>query len=202
MAAHFSAADYTAALRRLLPRGRVWPTDAGTVQEKAIGCFAPLLEDLDAAGVDILVDAFPTSTSNLLPEWQSTLGLPDLCLGPNPTRQQELAQVEARFTDGGGQSAAHFISFAAKLGFEITIGAYAPFRAGRTRVGQPLCGPDWAHAWLVTIVSDDASAGFAAFRIGTARAGDALSSSAAGHDTLLCELNRMAPAHMVLLFSY
>ncbi len=202
MAAHFSAADYTAAIRRLLPRGRVWPTEAGTAQEQVIGCLTPLLEDLDAAGVNMLADAFPSSTSNLMPEWQSTLGLPDPCLGANPTRQQQLAQILARFTDAGGQSAAHFISFAARLGFEITITTYAPFRAGRSRVGQPLCGSDWAFAWLVTIISDAASVDLAAFRAGTARAGDPLSSAASGRTALRCELERIAPAHMILLFAY
>ena len=202
MAARYSVADYTTALRRLLPRGRVWPTDAVTEQAQVIGCLAPTLERIDEAAVDLIADAFPATTTNFVEEWEAALGLPDPCLGPNPTLQQRRDQIVARFVGSGGQSVPSFIAFAAALGFVITVTEYAPFRVGRSTVGQPLNGPAWAHGWLVTIVSGAVSADHALFRVSENRVGDLLASSSTAAAALECEMRRLAPAHTVLLFSF
>ncbi len=202
MAGRYSVADYTSALRRLMPRGRVWPSDAVTEQAQVIGTLAPTFARIDEDAVNLIVDAFPATTMAFVEEWEAALGLPDPCLGPNPTLQQRRDQIVARFVNSGGQSATSFIAFAASLGFVITIPDYAPFGAGRARPGQPVGGGAWALAWLVTIVSDATSADHAAFRAGVSRAGDPLASTAAGHDALFCEIRARAPAHTVPLFTF
>ncbi|WP_197520275.1 putative phage tail protein, partial [Paraburkholderia tropica] len=45
----------------------------------------------------LLIDSFPPTAYELLPEWESTLGLPDPCAGEAPTIPQRQAQVLARF---------------------------------------------------------------------------------------------------------
>lgn len=199
MSARFSAADYAAALMKLLPRGRVWPRDAGSTQATAVACFAPAMERVDAAAVQLLADAFPGSTTNLLDEWEASLGLPDPCLGADATLLQRRAQVLSRITDSGGQSAQRFIDFAAQLGFVIEITTFAPFRTGRSRVGSPLNSPDWSFGWRVTIISSETGTENSAFRTGQGRMGDRLAAAAAGLNALFCELRRVAPAHTILL---
>jgi uncharacterized protein YmfQ (DUF2313 family) len=164
--------------------------------------MAPTLERVDAAAIALIADTFPASTTNFIDEWDAALGLPDPCLGENPTLEQKRAQIVARLIAPGGQSAQFYIDYAAALGFEIAITAFAPFRAGRSRAGDTLGGDAAPFTWLVTILSDASSAKNAAFRAGQGHAGDPLSSAAASHSTLLCELNRIAPAHTVLLFTY
>ncbi len=199
MGARFSATDYAAALMKLLPRGRVWPRDAGSTQAQGVACFAPAMERVDAAAVQLLVDAFPGTTTNLLGEWEASLGLPDPCLGANPTLLQRRAQVVSRIADGGGQSAQRFIDFAAQLGFVIEISTFSPFRTGRSRVGSPLNSPGWAFGWRVKVISGATGTENAAFRTGEGRMGDRLTSTAAGLEALFCELRRIAPAHTILL---
>ena len=80
---------------------------------------------------NLVVDAFPATTVELLPEWENTLGLPDPCAGPSPTLGQRIAQVVARLTDSGGQSVAYFVELARRLGYDITVTQYAPSRFGR-----------------------------------------------------------------------
>src|SRR5260363_17238 len=75
----------------------------------------------------LLRDICISSTVELLPEWEATLGLPDPCTGPLSTVQARRAQAVARFANTGGQSAAHFIRMAAQLGYAISITCYAPF---------------------------------------------------------------------------
>ncbi|KWT89364.1 MULTISPECIES: putative phage tail protein [unclassified Variovorax] len=192
----FSAADYLAALQALLPRGRVWPRDADAVQTKALIGLAPTYERQNARSNQLLIDAFPASTIELLPEWEETLGLPDPCAGPSPTIAARRAQVVARITSLGGQSVPYFIAYALALGYVITITEFIPARVGIARAGDPLRGVDWAHAWQVnaslhTVVRA---------RVGISQAGEPL---AYWNNTVLeCELREVMPAHTVLIFSY
>ncbi|NIJ07248.1 uncharacterized protein YmfQ (DUF2313 family) [Sphingomonas vulcanisoli] len=201
MTALYSVDDYAAALGALMPRGRVWPTDPGSTQAYVRHALARSMERLDGDAIALLADIFPPSSVDLLPEWEDTLGLPDPCLGPNPTIQQRQQQVTARFVGNGGQSAAWYIAFAALLGFVIEITEYGPFRVGAGRCGTPLAGEPWIFTWLVTVVSGDSSAAAAAFRAGISRAGNPLSSAASGRAALECELRRIAPGHTNILFA-
>ena len=204
----FGNTDFTGAILRLLPRGRVWPKapvflDAvGTidpdapVQVKVMAALAPTYTRSGARAANLLVDAFPATTVELLPEWQSALGLPDPCVGASPLLSQEQGQVVARLTGRGkNQSVAFFINFAATLGYPITITQFAPFRAGRSAAGQPLCGSAWANAWQVNAPT---------FEVDYFAAGDAAGEPLAtwGSTALQCELQRVAPAHTTLLFQY
>lgn len=177
MGARFTSADYASAVRALMPRGRVWPDDPGSNQSQAVSGLVGSFERLDADAVDLIADAFPATTDQLLPEWEASLGLPDACAGDAQTIAQRKAHVLVRFIGAGGQSRAHFIAYAASIGFKISITAYAPFRVGVNACGQPLYGPAWAYAWGVKILANTGG----------------LDAS-----VLLCELNAMKPAETVV----
>ncbi|MGZ3272369.1 MAG: YmfQ family protein [Caulobacteraceae bacterium] len=196
MPSKFSAADYQRAFQAHLPRGRVWPADPDSVQARAIGGLTAHLADIDARAIALLADGFPATTNYLLPEWEASLGLPDPCAGPAPTVQQRQGQVLARFTDSGGQSIAHLEAFALKLGFQITITNYAPFRAGRSRAGDPATGQAWAHAFAVHAPAQSPTP----FRAGRSAAGEPL--NIWGNAVLECELRAHQPAHTVVIFLY
>lgn len=200
MTARYSAADYAAAARALLPRGLVWPTEPDTVQARFFGALGREFEASDGDAVALIIDAFPASTANLLPEWEESLGLPDPCLGPNPTIQQRQDQVLARFIGSGGQSAQFYTSYAALLGFIIKVDVFSTFRTGHSRCGTALAGEGWAHTWRVRILSGDAG-DHAAFRTGISRCSEPLGSVSSGVATLECELRSLAPAHTNLIFA-
>lgn len=196
LAPNFKAADFLAAMQALLPRGRVWPRDQDAVQTKTLSGLAPSYERQTARANYLLVDAFPSTTYELLPEWESTLGLPDPCAGPAPSLAQRRAQVIARFTSVGGASIAQLVAFAASLGYPISITQFAPARAGQLRVGQPLSGVAWAFAWQINAPLNTVVRA----RAGSAVAGDPLASW--GNSVLECELRAVMPAHTIPIFSY
>lgn len=196
MAARFTQLDYRTALQALLPTGLVWPREEGATLTQTLHGLAGAFERADGAAVALIADAFPAAPVQLLAEWEATLGLPDPCAGPAPTLQQRQAQVLARLTDTGGQSAADLINFAARLGFDIRIRNYATFRAGRSHAGDPCCGPAWAHAFAVIAPAQTTIP----FRAGHSTAGEPL--RAWGNATLECEIRRIAPAHAVVIFQY
>lgn len=192
----FSKEDYRDGLLRLMPRGRIWRRDPGSVLAALATGLGNALQRLDAAAQTLLVDAFPATTDQLLPEWEKSLGLPDPCAGQTPTIQQRRAQVLARFANTGGQNVAFLTTFAKNLGYDIEITQYTPFRVGQNTAGQALNSADWAYAW--TVNSPQLTATF--FRTGVSAVGEPL--VVWGNDVLQCELIRVAPAHTTLLFAY
>lgn len=191
----FTAADFAGEFLALLPEGPMWPRDADAPMVQFIGALTPTYERICARDANLLVDAFPVQPVELLSEWEATLGLPDPCAGEVPTLQVRQQQVAARFIANGGQSQAYFVALAAALGYPITITQFTAFRCGQT-LGQPLNGIGWAYAWQInapTFVVDY-------FLLGHNECGDPL--ALWGNGVLQCELERLAPAHTVLIFNY
>lgn len=195
-APNLSPDDFTQQLMALLPTGRVWPRDLGTTIRAAVSGLAQAFARHLQRSNNLLVDSFPSTTLELLPEWEESLGLPDPCAGQSPTIEARRAQVVARFSATGGQTAAYFIAFAAALRYTITITEYAPFRAGINRVGDPLYGTDWAYTWTVNAVLNQVEY----FRTGVSAVGEPLAYWS--NAVLECELNAIKPADLILTFKY
>jgi len=196
LAPNLTSADYLRAFQALMPRGRVWPRDPDAVQTQVFTGLNQVYARNTARANYLLVDSFPATTYELLPEWESALGLPDPCAGASPTVQQRRAQVAARLANSGGQSAAYYIGFAAKLGYGITVTNFAPFRCGQSNCGQQLGNADWFFTWAVNAPLNTV----VRFTAGQSAAGEPLGSW--NNNVLECELKAVAPAHTVLQFRY
>ena len=191
-----TATDYLWQFQRLLPRGRIWHRGWGTLQAEALLTLMPLWARLHNAANALVVDAFPCSTTGLLPEWEATLGLPDECTGPLDMLQQRQLAVCMKFRARGGQSKQYFIELAKAAGFDITIEEFAPFRADVNRAGDPLRGEEWAFVWRVNAPETTV----VYFRAGVSTAGEPLATW--GNEVLVCLIERCAPAHTVIIWSY
>lgn len=145
----FQTVDYLAALQALLPRGAAWPRDAGSTQTKLLAGFVPSFYRSNLAANRLLVDVFPATAIDLLPEWESALGLPDLIGAPPSTLSGRQAAVVDAFADTGGQSIPYFIALAARLGVTVTIATYRPHTV-QDSVVAPIFSDEWAFTWEVT----------------------------------------------------
>lgn len=195
-APNYTFMDYARQMRAMLPRGRLFQRDDDTVQFSLMLALSHTWDRFTARSNNLLVDAFPATTLELLPEWEATLGLPDPCAGPSPTVEARRAQVVARFAAEGGQSRAYYVSFAAALGYTIDIQNFAPFRAGQSRAGDPCYDQQWCYVFAVLAPLNTVQW----FRAGIGAAGEPL---AYWSNTVLeCEINAVKPAHMLALFEY
>lgn len=195
-AANYQASDFLTALQNLMPRGRAWPRDATAIMAQAMSGFAPTWARHTARDNYLLVDAFPATAVELLPEWEAALGLPDPCAGEAPTLQGRQAQVVARFAGSGGQSVPYFIGYANTLGYTVTITEFTPFRMGQQRMGSQLGSQDWAFTWAVNAPLNTLTS----FRMGISAMGEPLESW--GNAVLQCELAEIHPAHTILQFRF
>lgn len=192
-APNYSAADFASALSALMPRGLAWPRDPNSVMGTSIAALAPVWARHVAANNYLLVDAFPSTAVELLPEWEAALGLPDPCAGESPSLAQRQAQVVARFTNTGGASIPYFVTYAKNLGFEVSISEFTPFRVGQHAAGVSVGVEGWAHTWRINAPSTTINY----FRASASGAGEPL--VAWGNAVLLCEMTALKPAHTLLI---
>jgi uncharacterized protein YmfQ (DUF2313 family) len=191
----FGDLDYKQALQRLSPSGRVWRRDQDSTFAALLGALAPTYTRSTEAGAQLLIDLFPESTINLLPEWEKSLGLPDACAPPDASLAVRQAAVRAKWGERGGQSISYFTAYAAKLGYPITITTFAPSRFGQA-FGLRFGGQAWAHAWQVNAPTFT----IRRFAFGHDFFGEPFASW--DNSVLQCEIQRLAPAHTVILFKY
>ncbi|MBN9096090.1 YmfQ family protein [Pandoraea pnomenusa] len=188
--------DFLGAFQGLMPRGAVWPRDPDALQTRVFRGLNAVYAQNTARANNLLVDAFPGSTFELLPEWEATLGLPDPCAGVSPTVAERRAQVVARLAAVGGQSVAYFTQLAANLGYAVTIDQFAPFRFGQSPFGSQFGGDAWFFAWRVNAPSYS----IRYFSFGVSGFGEPFASW--GNNVLQCEVLAYAPAHTIPLFNY
>ena len=110
--------------------------------------LAPTYTRSTAAAAQVLIDASPATTVNLLAEWESSLSLPDPFTPANPSIEQRQAAVRAKWGARGALTIAYFVALAANLGFTITITEFRPFSVDMG-VDEPMCEPEWAFVWQV-----------------------------------------------------
>lgn len=189
--------DYLTQFQKLLPRGRIWHRGWGWVQDADLLTLMPMWSRLQDRLNDLIDQIFPCTTTELLPEWENTLGLPDPCIGVLSTLQERTAAVCAKFAARGGQSMEYFIRLAASMGYQIDIEQFAPFRASINRVGDPLFDEAWAYAWRIVVQAEPV---IIWFRVNESAVQEPLATW--GIQTLQCMLERYAPANTVLIFAY
>lgn len=188
--------DYLEELQNHLPLGPAWPRDVDSLTTKLLSAFAAEFALVDQRIDDLLNEADPRTTLELLADWERVAGLPDGCVGTGQTVQQRRAALVARLTNSGGQSRDFFIALAAYLGFTITITEFRPFLIGSSAVGDPLCGKDWWFAWRVNAPQTTSTF----FRTGRSAVGEPLQSF--GNTLLECVFSRLKPAHTTIIFAY
>lgn len=188
--------QYLEQLIRLTPPGNAFPTDPDSNWVKLLGALAVTCARIDANAVLLSEEAFPDTTTILLPNWERVAGLPDDCSQLGETYEVRRLNLIQKLSSRGGQSKAYFIEVATALGYSVTITEFKPFRVGISRIGDPLCNEPWWFVWQVnsqlnTIIW---------FRAGRSGAGEPLASW--GNTRLECVMEKYSPAQTVVQFAY
>jgi uncharacterized protein YmfQ (DUF2313 family) len=145
-----TVADYTAAMQALMPRGLAWPRDPDATQTLVLAALAAVYQRTNARANQLLVDAFPATAVELLPEWLSALGVPVPGTTLAPTVPGQQAQVVSALTSVGGASIAYFVALCLGVGVHVTVTQYTNFTV-RKPCNLPINGDNWSHTWLVTV---------------------------------------------------
>lgn len=202
---HLSIAE---SLYQLLPTGAAWraPDGAAFDANSRLGGFLRgLAGDLATLYRKLFSLSMESTASTLdwsLDDWETEFGLPNPCLGENPSREVRIRFLLAKVRSSGTITPADFIDLAATIGYEITIREPKPFRAGRSRCGssaEPLGGTvKIEFYWIVK----PGRTGVIPFRAGRARAGRTPLGEVQVLSDLQCLFREIAPAWTMPLFDY
>jgi len=189
--------DYLSQLQALLPQGPAWPREPAALLTRLLDSFAEEFARIDARADQLIKEADPRTTYELLADWERVAGLPGTCAllaGIDLTVEQRRAALVTKLTERGGQSRAYFIALAARLGFTVTITEFHEWSVNDD-VEYSLNGEDWNFAWQINApldtviewtVESDVEMPFAVW----------------GNELLECALSQDKPAHTVVLFAY
>lgn len=197
MSASFSVEDYLGALQALMPRGRVWPRDHDATQSKLLRALVQVYERSDGRSRELLVDGFPGTAIELLPEWESTLGLPDSCGGAPGSIAERQARLVLKLQEPGGMSKGYFLSLAAVLGYlDVTITEFGPTNC-EMNCESAVMGEQFRFLWTVNLPHQGDN--HSVFRA-DGRCNERIDRYSFG--ALECQLMRLKPAHTQVIFTY
>ena len=129
---------YRDLLQNLLPFGRLWTPAEQPNFRAFLTTIATELCRVDGRARDLLKEADPRITSELLSDWENLLGLPDECSPKNQTDDERRAQVVQKYANVGGLSASFYEELILNLGFVVTVENRLNFIVGRGRAGDAL----------------------------------------------------------------
>ncbi|WP_282412253.1 putative phage tail protein [Pseudomonas sp. PS01299] len=198
MAVIRTAEEYRLQLQGLLPSGPAWDPELVPEVARVLGGVAVEFSRLDARAVDLLNEMDPSSVSELVPDWESVMGLPDDCLGPNPAFEDRRLAVRRRLVEVGGQSRSYFIEIAISQGYPgATITELRAPRMGRSRFGAAHFGT-WNAQFMWTL--NTGSRQKKGRRFGVSYWGERFGTNPG--NALECLIRRPAPAHTLVHINY
>jgi uncharacterized protein YmfQ (DUF2313 family) len=198
MAVIRTAAQYHAQLRSLLPSGPAWDPELVPEIDLVLSGVSVEFSRLDARAADLLNEMDATGVSELVPDWEAIMGLPDTCLGPNPAFEDRRLAVRRRLVAVGGQSRAYFLEIAVSQGYpNATITEHRAPRMGRSRFGAAYFGT-WHAQFMWTLNTGGRQR--QGRRFGVSYWGERFGANPG--NALECLIRRPAPAHTVVHINY
>ena len=113
--------EFTAQIRKLLPIGRAWNAEEGTVTHGIIRAIGQELSRVHQRAAELIEETDPATTLELLEEYERVWGLPEPCVGAVSGIEARRSAVQEKIRRTGGQSKAYIITVAAAAGYAITI---------------------------------------------------------------------------------
>jgi uncharacterized protein YmfQ (DUF2313 family) len=193
LAAIRTAGEYAAQLRALLPHGPAWEPEQVPEVDLVIQGLALELARIDLRAFDLLNEMDPAGVSELVPDWEKVMNLPDPCLGLNPTFEDRRLSVRQRLVAVGGQTPAFYVDIAVKQGYpDATVTEYRAPRMGRSRFGSAHFGT-WNVQFMWTLNTGGRKR--QGRRFGVSYWGERFGANPG--TAIECLIRRAAPAHTV-----
>lgn len=193
-----TADDYKAQLRALLPPGPAWDPERVPELDLVLGGIAQEFARIEARGVALLAEMDPNTVSELVPDWEEVMGLPDECLGASPSFGDRRLAVRQRLVAVGSQRAAYYVQIAQAQGYpNASVTEHRAPRFGRSRFGSAHFGT-WSAQFMWTLNTGGRQS--EGRRFGVSYWGERFGVNPGS--SLECLISRYAPAHTVPHINY
>ena len=146
-----TAEHYAGQLQALLPTGPAWDPERVPELQQVITGLSREFARIDGRAFDLLNEMDPATVSELVPDWERVMDLPDPCLGLKPLFADRRLSVRQRLVATGGQNAAFYIDIAISQGYpDATVTEHRAPRMGRSRFGRAHFGT-WSAQFMWTL---------------------------------------------------
>lgn len=190
--------QYRLQLRGLLPSGPAWDPELVPEIDLILQGVALEFSRIEGRALDALNEMDAAGVSELVPDWEAIMELPDPCLGLNPAFEDRRLAVRRRLFEVGGQSRAYFIEIAVRQGYpDATITEHRAPRMGRSRFGVAHFGT-WSAQFMWTLNTGPRRR--LGRRFGASFWGERFGMNPSG--ALECVIRRAAPAHALEFINY
>ena len=143
--------SYAAMLRQLLPPGAAWSRDPASKMGALMLALAQEPARLDARALDLIEEADPRTTNEILSDWERVAGLPDPNIPAPTTLAARQTALLDRLVSRGGLAQADFINLIGRFGYAATITTHTPFAAGVGYAGGLLYDTPSIFWWAVNV---------------------------------------------------
>lgn len=185
-----TAGNYREQILALLPPGDAIRRDTTSYFGRLVRALAEEFARIDARAGALIDEILPSSTSELLVDWERAAGLPDPCLQDISSESIRRMSLEQRLASQPDLSAAFLVAAAKAVGFDVEIRLFEPSAVGDFQAGDELA--DWTQYFYFDVVTD--SIVEIEPELGSFRAGDPLG-ELIGSEELECIVARLKPAH-------
>lgn len=193
-----TAAQYRQQLVDLLPSGPAWDLETVPELSQVLSGIAEELSRVDARAWALQNEMDPASVSELVPEWEKVMQLPDPCLGLSPLYDDRRLAVRRRLLAVGNQRAAYYIDIARSQGYpDASVTELRAPRMGRARFGAAHFGTWRAHFMWTLNTGGRQHLGR---RFGASYWGERFGADPGS--ALECLIHRSAPAHTQVNINY
>ena len=120
---------YREQLHALLPTGPAWSPDSGTVLDELLDAIASQMADVDQSGANLLDEIRPSTTFELLPDWERVVGLPDICSVLGSTVTVRRASLLEKLVSKPTLHPSEFVRIGETFGVTITVEEHDQTRA-------------------------------------------------------------------------
>lgn len=148
-------ADWTNAIMLQMPRGDIWPREQSSFLYKYVAGYAERLQRAERSANQLLLEMRPNSTTWLLDEWETYLGLPECTLAEQKFDARRKAVIEKNSRKGGLQTWA-IEELAATLGYTIEVNEIFPHHCLRDCM-YPLHPARYRHVLQIIVKGIDNS---------------------------------------------
>lgn len=191
----FTADQYKQQLKQLLPPGRALDFQPDSNLDNLIGALSQEYARFDARCDDLLQEAIPDKSIEMLSDWETLLGLPDPCIGTSGTLAQRQAAVKNRLKyRKSTATAANIIQAAANLGYTVTVNGFNAFTC-ESPCTMGIRDETWRFVWQV-----NAPATTVVYSTCESFCTDPL--EVWGNTYLECEISNFDQAHTAVIFNY
>jgi uncharacterized protein YmfQ (DUF2313 family) len=190
--------QYEAQLRSLMPSGPAWDPEHVPELKKVLEGISQELSRLDARAVDLQNEMDPTGVSELVPDWERVMNLPDPCLGTAPLFDDRRLAVRRRLLAVGSQTIGYFVEIARRQGYpHATVTEFEAPRMGRSRFGNARFG-SWQAQFMWRLNTGGRQ--FIGRRFGASYWGEHFGMNPGS--ALECLIHRNKPAHTRAYINY